>query len=411
MSTDGNRGSAMPSNTHAVTRTRPSASEDVIRRLRDRFAAEQELRRGICLLNAAKYDEAALAFSRAAVHGCDRSSLASYIAACHAGKGEWDAAADRLTGAVETGQSDVACCVRQALALWSAGHRDQAVARLRDAIRHHAESAELHFQLGTLLADAEAYEEAELRFVQAINLDRTHAEAMVSLAMIHGLKQMPDEALKQLQRAQQIKPYDPRIALLLAHAAAAVRQAGRAPRLQPVMPEAVADDDPSGLVELAGIIESDPDFIDALLAVPGGQLDDRVFVVMLTAIETMLERRPDSAALHFRAAQLLERLGRETDAIDAHERAVGLDPKFGKALLALARLYQKTDRTAEATRRLEQAVAAGAQYADAFYLLGNLYRQRGLVTKARSAYRRALHINSGYVQAREALETLAPAES
>ena len=60
---------------------------------------------------------------------------------------------------------------------------------------------------------------------------------------------------------------------------------------------------------------------------------------------------------------------------------------------------------------LDTAVQRGAEYADAFYLLGNLYRQRGLVTKARSAYRRALHINSGYVQAREALETLATAES
>ena len=77
-----------------------------------------------------------------------------------------------------------------------------------------------------------------------------------------------------------------------------------------------------------------------------------------------------------------------------------------RALIELGKLYGKTDRKADATTRLERAVAAGAEYADVYYLLGNLYRDQGQVGRARTAYRKALTINSRYLDARQALEAL-----
>jgi tetratricopeptide (TPR) repeat protein len=404
------------SNTHTTERPGDHATADLplsepIRLLRDRMMSENDLRRGVCLLGAGQFSEAMVAFSRAAVHGAPRKSIASLLAACHAAQGDPNAAAERYESATEQDDGDVACRVRLVLSLWSAGRRGEAISRLRDAVKQHPESGELHFQLGTLLADAEAYEEAELRFVQAINLDRLHAEAMVSLAMIYGLKQLPDEALKQLQRAQQLRPDDAKIGLLLAQAARAMQQSGRSVQLKPAMPEELAADEPGGLADLVRIVEADIDFVDALLGASAGNVDNRVFEVMHKAVLTLLERKPTDAGVHFRSAQLLDRLGRTDEAILACERAVGLDATFTKALIQLGRLYARTDRATEAVRRLEQAVRAGAAYADVYYQLGNLYERGRKILKARSAYTKALAINHDYVAARAALDSLETIEA
>ena len=104
---------------------------------------------------------------------------------------------------------------------------------------------------------------------------------------------------------------------------------------------------------------------------------------------------------------MLERLGRADEAIEATERAVGIDPRYVQALVQLAKLYQRTDRCADAATRLEQTVLLGAEYADTYYLLGNLYRDTGQLERARWAYEHALRINNRYEAARRALESLA----
>lgn len=407
MSTE--RVSLQPDTSGAGTTEMPLS--EPVRQLRERLMSENEIRRGVCLLGAGQFAEATVAFSRAAVHGAPRRSVASLLAACHAAQGDPAGAAERYNAVVHQGYPDVACRVRLALSLWSAGKRTEAVSRLREAVKQHPESGELHFQLGTLLTDAEAYEEAELRFVQAINLDRQHTEAMVSLAMIYGLKQMPDESLKLLQRAQQLRPHDARIGLLLAQAARAMQESGRTVMLKPTMPEPLPAEEPGGLADLVRIVETDLDFVDALISVQPGRIDERVFPVLHKAVQTLLERKPGDAAVHFRSAQLLDRLGRCDEAIAACERAVGLDPKFTKALIQLGRLYARTDRATDAVRRLEEAIRAGADYADVYYQLGSLYERGRKILKARSAYARALAINHDYAAARTALESLETADA
>jgi tetratricopeptide (TPR) repeat protein len=379
---------------------------ELLGRIKARFESQDLVRRGVCLINAGQYEQAEAVFRRATESGYGGQSLPSYIAACLLGQGKPDAAADQFAKLVKRNGFETAARIRHALARWAAGACEEAMQSLREGIRLNSECAALHFQLGTLLSSVERYDEAELRFTQALNIERDHVEAHVSLAMCCGARNAPDKALSYLQRAQSLRPWDARLGLLLTQAAKAAQQQGLSARARAEMPNSDDDRDEQGIDELARAIEADPDFVDAFLSLQEGQVDARVFGLLLKTLEAALRRQPEHAELHHQRGRVLARLGRCGDAIDENERAVGILPTFIRALIELAKLYQQTDRTIDAATRLEQAVAAGAEYADVYYLLGNLYRKQGKVGRARSAYRHALLINNRFEAAVQALEAL-----
>lgn len=397
-----------------ITQTRQSGGDassrplhsELVALLIGRLRADDEVRRGICLLNAGRYEKATEAFSSAERLGATSEALPSYLGACLLGQGKEAEAAKRFAEAVSDDHSGSAARVRQALSLWSAGDQSGAIETLRLGVRTNPESAELHFQLGTLLGALEQYDEAELRFTQALSIDRDHTEATVNLALCSGRRGALDEAVAHLQRAQERKPHDARVGVFLAQAAKALTEQGRTARVRAKMAEVDPASDEHGIDELSRLIEIEPDFADAFLSLPVDHLDERIFAMLLKMLEKALERQPEHAELHHHCGRVLDRLGRREEAIDENERAVHLDPTMARALIELGRLYQETDRTTDATERLERAIKAGADYADVHYLLGNLYRKQGWVGRARSAYRHALTLNARYEAAHEALATL-----
>jgi len=379
---------------------------ELVRLIKSHFAAARQVGRGVCLLNAGEYDKAREAFLEAETHGSTDRSLPEYLAACLLGtRGPGDAV-DVLGESVRSGEDETRTTIRHALALWAAGRREDALTTLRRAVAADAECAELHFQLGTLLTCLDEYEEAELRFTQAVSIDRNHAEALMSLAMCCGVRGEAAEAVVHLQRAQARRPNDARIGLLLAQAAKSARDTGHAVEIRATPSDPRSINEQRGIEELSRVIENEPDFVDAFLSIPPGEVDEGVFAMLLKTLRAALERQPEHAELHYHCGRVLGRLGRHEDAIDANVRAVQLDPRFTRALIELGKLYQRTNRADDAMTRLEQAVDAGAEYADVYYVLGNLYRACGNLTRARSAYRRALDINHYYADASRALASL-----
>ena len=161
----------------------PRRRAELIGRIGAYYRAAQDLRRGICLLNADRPDEEVKAFSRTVGSGCDSRSLPSYVAACLLPQGGAGGGGAQFGQAVGATPGSAAIRIRRALVLWASGRCGDAMQCLRDSIQADPECAELYFQLGTLVASLERYDEAELRFTQAISLDRDHTEALVSLAM------------------------------------------------------------------------------------------------------------------------------------------------------------------------------------------------------------------------------------
>jgi len=88
------------------------------------------------------------------------------------------------------------------------------------------------------------------------------------------------------------------------------------------------------------------------------------------------------------------------------EQAVSMNPNYVSALIFLARLYAQSHRKADSIDRLEEAIRRGADYADVHDLLGRLYQQTGQPKAARTAFKRALAINSNFEAAQEALRSL-----
>ncbi len=383
-----------------------SNRRQVVESVRCYFMARDHLRRGICLLNAGRFDSAAARFSSAMRLNAHVGGLRQYLAQCHIARNDLAAAADEMAGIIEQDPDDVTARIRHAMLLWKRGDSGPAISSLRESLAYAPDCAEFHFQLGTLVAANGAHEEAELRFIQAVALDAKHAEAMVSLAMCYAARNDASCALSLLIRAQALRPNDARIGHLLSIACQAAHVENASDRVAAAMPGSGDYDDEHAVEELSRIIDADPEFIDAFIELPPSEVDEELHNLLQVAVDRAIARSPQCADLHYQHGRLLDHTGQADDAIKSIERALAIAPRSIHAMIQLARLYQKTDRSADATRRLEEALQLGVQYPDVYVLLGHLYRDAGRNGPARDAYRRAIRLNQGYEAAKDALEAL-----
>lgn len=389
---------------------------DVLHRIDSDCESADRVRRGVCLINAGKYDDAIEVFAEAIKYGSPPSPMPVPIAASLRGDGK-PAPTTTKASSFETNRPTPIETIRHAIRLADSGDPVKAVALLRAGIADNPECAALHYHLGTLLSTGEEYEEAELRFTQALSIDRKHVDAMVGLAMCAGVSGRTDQAIDFLQRAQSLRPGDARIGLLLAQAARTARQEGRTINLRPAVveeknpTEGVAPINPSSTGDAATAdiirrIETDPDVLDAFTAMRADRLDKNGAEILLSAVQRINAKNSGFAEYRYHAGRLLARLGREEEAVRELEVAVQIDPGYLRALIELGRVLLATGRGEEAATRFEQAILAGGDYADVFYDLGNAYKSGGKFIEARAAYRRALDLNGSYEAAMKALTEL-----
>ncbi len=381
----------------------PPSSVDRVRRF---FEARDLVRRGICLLNAGQYDLAAGVFSSASRLNPESSEFRPYLARCHAANQDYAAAANEMSRLAEEDAEDITSRVRHALYLWKHGDCKAAIASLRECVRGAADCAELHFQLGTLLAADGEQEEAALRFTQTLAMDKRHTEAMVSLAMCHAADSEVRRATTLLSRAQSLRPHDARIGHLLSMSLKAMDGTAAVPHVSAVMPPDGEVERAEFIEELAKLIESDAEFIDAFISVPATDVDSTLGQLLAKVAKQALERSPDRVDLHYHYGRLQDRSGNVAGAMNTLERAVAIDPRHVPALILLGRLYRRQDRPTEAIDCLERALRTGVDYPDVHVTLGDLYRDSGRTADARNAYSRAVRINAGYELAQQSLEAL-----
>ncbi|MCG3131932.1 MAG: Beta-barrel assembly-enhancing protease [Phycisphaerae bacterium] len=372
-------------------------------RLQNLYRAQDLVRRGVCLLNAGQIDAAERCLREAmSVAPRERSAAECLVSAYREERPE-------AVGAASAAHARTSARVRLAWLQQRDGRGADALRTLREGVAEAPEDAELQHQLGLMLASREEYEEAEVRFTQAVTLDRGRVEAWVNLAMCQGASGRSADAVRSLQRAQRIHRHDARIALLLAQAFQAARSQGAAVRMTPAYPVTDVAEDGEEIEALTRMVERDPEFVDAMLSIPASSADERVYALLMTALREALGRRPDHADLHYHLGRVLSRLGRADEAIAAGERAVALDSRHTRALIDLARWYRSARRWEEAVDRLERVVRAGFEYPDVYRDLGELHRERGRTLQARSAYRRALALKPDDADSLAGLAALAEA--
>jgi tetratricopeptide (TPR) repeat protein len=376
--------------------------------LRDYFASRNHLRKGICLLNAGAYEQAVTELSAATKLNPDNKKLPAYLVAALVGRSDLTQAAAITAQYLDQSPNDVDAIIRLALVRFKTGKHDEAVRTLRNGVRNYTDNAELHFQLGTMLSALDQIEEAELRFTQALSIQKDHADALVSQAMCRGVAGDMTGALRSLEKAQKARPSDAGIALLLTHAAKAKSTDSKSAGVWAEMP--AEDDTQSNAADLdvlSKAIENDPEFAEAFFEIDDDDVNEPVYQMLVAVLMQAVQRSPQRARLHYLCGAALARLNRSDDAIAAVEQALSINPRYVKALILLAKLYECSERPLDAASRLEQTILLGAEYADTYYLLGNLYCDTGQIERARWAYKQALRINSDYEAAKKALDTLA----
>lgn len=378
----------------------------IVDQVRQYYQARDQLRRGICLLNAGCYDRAIEAFSAAQCLNPESDGLADYLTRCYIGQGDLAAAAEQMAVQVERDSDDITARIRHAMLLWKNQDRRGALVSLRDGVRDAPDCAELHFQLGTILAAAGDDEEAEMRFTTAVTLDARHAKAMTGLAMCFAARNQPARAVPHLQRAQSLRPDDARIAFLLAMASQAAGKNNTPVNYVATMPAGDRADDHHAVNALSHVIEHDPEVVGAFTDLSPTQVEETAYGLLLEAIRVALERHPQRADLHYQRSRLLAERGAIDQALASVEQALRISECHVQALILSAKLLHRAGRPIEAVDRLERTLELGGRYADVYLMLGNLCRDIGRTDRARDAYQCALSVNKEYHAAAEALEAL-----
>ncbi|HSW47003.1 MAG TPA: tetratricopeptide repeat protein [Phycisphaerae bacterium] len=370
------------------------------------YLGQSEYRLGIRRLEQQRYAEATRHFQAAASMNAGGGGFARFLVACHFGTRRLDLASRELETLVRQEPTNIELRVKLALSQYQMGNRLEAMTTLREGLCHRADQAELHYQLGVMLAADDDLSEAERCFERALLFDGSHAGACERLAHICALTGRSDRARRHLLKAHELDPFSARIAFQLSLLCRS--GAGGMPEpIRPSVPSAPAELDHADIERLGQIVVEEPDFLTAFLSLPESEVDEEVFTTLAAILEEALRNHPEFADLHYHCGAVCRRLGRRVDAIAHTERAVGINPRYVNALIQLAELYDQTDQWAMGVERLEQAVAGGGDYPDVHLMLGRLYQAGGQPHRARRAFEHALELNDRYEAARQSLKTLA----
>jgi len=360
---------------------------------------------GIESVNSGDYVQAGRHFRQAVALLGRRADLAEYLLVIYARTGEHE----RCIGEAEVlsrARPDAAGPrVLQAQAQWRAGRREDAIMTLTRALRELGDRADLHLNLGLFYAAEEDFDLARRHLLRAVECDCSSAAAFRYLGWVESARGAFVEAVRAFQRALALDPADLLVMYHLALAAGAAQQAGAA--LSVELPQPAPRASVSAIERLAEYVAAEPDFVDALLALPSSEADGELFNMLLSVLRTALASRNDYADLHCLTGMTLRRLGRDAQAREHLSRAVAINPNYVRALLELAELEADSGADARAVACLRRALEAGADYPDVHARLGGLLVRLGLTGQARWHYRRALQLNGGYDRAADALAALA----
>ncbi|UCD29968.1 MAG: tetratricopeptide repeat protein [Planctomycetota bacterium] len=353
-----------------------------------------------------QYAQATQHFQAAARINPLGGGFARFLVACHVGTGRYDLAGHELENLLARQPDDAGACIRLALIRWKQGSLVEAVTILRQGVHRQPDNAELHYQLGVMLAADDELTEAEKLFEKTVMLDPLHVRAFEKLAHCCALNCRHERAMGYLKRAHELDPSNAGVGLQLNLLAQSMISGEYQPDIEWRMPISGPEFDEMAVDKLGEAITDEPDFVRSFLSLPASEVDEEVFSTLAVTLEHALRKHPEYADLHYHCGEIYNRLGNRVDAIRHVEWAVRINPRYVNALILLAQLYGQTNNWAEGVERLQEAIRKGGDYPDVHYLIGRLYQSGGQQDRAREAYRRALELNEKYQQARDALAAL-----
>lgn len=273
----------------------------------------------------------------------------------------------------------------EALALFQAGRLPEAERAAREFVSAEPQRAEGFELLGAALAAQGRADEALREFDRARELRpespsirHNRAQALFALGRL-------DEALAEAQEAVRLKPDLHAGWNLLGNLAAAAGDVNGAERAYRRAMSLRPDD--------AGI-----PYNLGLLFQGAGRLDEAI-----ASYRKSLQLRPGLAPAHNNLGNVLKQKGRGEEALSHYAQAVQLDPQLADAYSNWGNALREMGRTDEAIPLLERALAVKPQSFAIQNNLGIAYFERNRFREAVECQRRALALNPGFHESRNNL--------
>ncbi len=246
--------------------------------------------------------------------------------------------------------------------------------------------ANVHYNLGTVLAGRDRHREAIAAYDRALADLPRHAAAWINRGNSLDRQGLVEEALRSYRKAAEVQP-----AFWPAYRAQGVilHRLGRLDEAEAVFRRGLA----------AGGAEAHHD-LGVILDRLGRTADAE------TAFRAAIAADPAAPGYHNALGNALLRQGRIDDAKQAYLDANRAGPRYEKSRYNLATLLLRDGAVDEAAALLEDALRIEPRYARAHARLGEVLERQGDLTAARDRFRRALAIDSGDATARAGLERL-----
>jgi tetratricopeptide (TPR) repeat protein len=266
-----------------------------------------------------------------------------------------------------------------ALALRQVGRRGEVV--LRELLRQQPRHPQLHFHLGTNLADKGQVDEGIEHLRQAIQLGPPYARAHHNLGVALADKGRMDEAIEHFRQVIQLNP---RYASAHCTLGTALAETGR-------LEEAIE--------HYRRALQLDPRLSKAHTNLGNalhekGQLDEAI-----EHYRQVIQLEPRLSKAHINLGNTLADKGRVEEAIEHYRQALELDPRDALAHYNLGTILNRMRRLDEAIEQYRRAIQFDPRLAAAYYALGNIMYGKGRWDEAIEYYRQALQQNPRLIRA------------
>lgn len=386
-------------------RTKDKSTHDLTGKLARYFEGLSHRSLALEALRAGEFREAEQYFRLAMSCMGRRADLTAYLCGLYVRTDRHDRCADEMSLAVKDNDGEPSNWRKLAQSQWRSARREDALMTLVSALRKFPQNSELTMQLGLFHAAEHQFEQARKYFESAARSDCTNADMHYYLGLCHASLSDVHAAARSFQRAWELRPSDMMFALQLSLSARAVCQSGKPVVIR--LPESDSPPETSHVRQLASYVQKNTDFVDAFLALPPGDVDEKLFAMLANVLQMALSQHGGYADLHMRLSRVMQRLDRFDSAVEHAGRAVEINPKYVQAQLQLGRLYYQSGQNVEAVSHMQQAIQSGADWPDIHCFAGELMLRCEMPDKASRHFHRALELKNNYPRAARALKSLA----
>jgi tetratricopeptide (TPR) repeat protein len=296
----------------------------------------------------------------------DLQALALYhIGMIHAKKGEYDRAIDCFAASLEingdnyAAENNIGHCYR-ALSM-----RRKAVEHFQNALERNAGCIEAHQNLGVTYTELGEYDRAKRHFRAALDCDSPRRGSYISFARLLHAEGDEEGTHAVLSEGLERFPADGRLRRALA-----LLQAGDDKRAEEKHQASRA------LLRQADRHYRNGEFKEA----------ERIY-------KRILSTGRDNVDAWLNLGTILERSGRDGEAIDAFEHARSLDPSMKQVAYNLGLCYRKIGGNEKALKHLQEAITLDGDYADAYFQRALYYTEKRDFARAIADYEQVIRCN------------------